>query len=66
MEDCNATHLPRVDSPTSNVVDEERNALRASSSQLMVQVEEELWDSQVIGNERSRLRRDEFGHVLVI
>jgi hypothetical protein len=66
MEDCNATHLPRIDSPTSSVVNEERNALRASSSQRMVEVEEELWNSQVIGNERSRLRRDEFGHVFVI
>jgi hypothetical protein len=65
MEGCGTTHLPRINSPTSSVFDEERDARRADGSQFMVRVKEELWDGQVIRDEGSRLRRDEFGHVLM-
>jgi hypothetical protein len=58
-------HLARINGSTSSVLDEERDPLRAGGSQYMVRIEEELWDRQVIGDEGNRLRRDEFGHVLV-
>ncbi|KAH9960778.1 hypothetical protein BGW80DRAFT_1464096 [Lactifluus volemus] len=43
------SHLARNNSPTSSVLDEERDPLRAGSSQYMARIQEGLWHRQVIG-----------------
>lgn len=59
-------HLSGTETPSGSIFDEKGNTCWASCLQRMVRVEEKLWEGQVVGDEGSRLRGNEFSHGLRI
>lgn len=55
-------YLSRVDTPAGSIFNEKRDTCWASRPQRMVGVEEELRESQAVGDEGGRLGRNEFSH----